>query len=139
MLWRFRYCNGVVIHNEEWKNRALEVLLYAAEKRRNLEENSVRDAGLCHGTAGIAHIFYRTWWNTGVLEFKQAADYWFDKTLEMAKFPNGIAGYKTWKGLEYGGWQNDYCLLDGVAGIGLALMSYYTETEPSWDECLLLS
>jgi hypothetical protein len=115
----------------------LEVLLFAAEKRRNLQENYVMDAGLCHGTAGIGHIFYRMWRNTRMLEFKNAADYWMNETLKMAKFEDGLTGYKTWHGKS--GWINSYGLLEGIAGIGLALLTYYYEIEPTWDECLLLS
>jgi len=129
---------GVALQNETWKNKALEVLLFAAEKRRDLEKNFVKDAGLCHGTASIGHIFYRTWWNTHLPEFKHAADYWFDQTLKMATFADGLAGYKTWHGAQ-GIWINSFGLLEGVAGIGLALLSYYHEIEPTWDECLLLS
>ena len=128
---------GVALQNETWKNKALEVLLFAAEKRKDLEKNMVKDAGLCHGTAGIGHIFYRAWWNTQLLEFKNAADYWFEQTLKISTFADGLAGYKTWHGKE--GWINEYDLLTGIAGIGLALLTYYHEIEPTWDECLLLS
>jgi len=129
---------GVALQNESWKNKALEVLLFAAEKRRDLQKNYVVDAGLCHGASGIAHIFYRSWWNTRMPEFKKAADYWMNETLKMATFEDGLAGYKTWYGKEKG-WVNSYSLLEGIAGIGLALLTYYHEVEPTWDECLLLS
>jgi len=128
---------GVVLQNETWKNKALKVLLFAAEKRRDLGKNFVKDACLCHGTTGIGHIFYRAWWNIRLPEFKDAADYWFDQTLKMAKFDDGLAGYKAWYGKE--GWVNEFSLLEGIAGIGLALLTYYYEIEPTWDECLLLS
>ena len=128
---------GVALQNEIWKNKALEVLLFAAEKRRDLEKNFVKDAGLCHGAAGIGHVFYRAWWNTKIPEFKKAADYWFEQTIKMSIFADGLAGYKTWGGEK--GWVNSYGLLEGIAGIGLALMTYYYEVEPTWDECLLLS
>ena len=129
---------GVALKNKTWENKALEILLFAAEKRRNLEQNYVKDAALCHGTAGIAHVFYRAWWNTRLPEFKNATEYWFEQTLKMATFTDGLAGYKTWYG-EKKGWVNIYGLVEGIAGIGLALMTYYYEVEPTWDECLLLS
>ena len=112
------------------------MLIYAATKRRDLQDNFVQDAGLCHGTAGIGHIFYRMWWNTRMPEFKAAADYWFEQTLKMARFPDGLAGFKAWHSEKYGGWVKDYGLLEGVSGIGLALLTYYYEIEPAWDECL---
>ncbi|MCL2040670.1 MAG: lanthionine synthetase C family protein [Bacteroidales bacterium] len=129
---------GIALRNEIWKNKALEVLLFAAEKRRDLRKNFVNDAGLCHGSAGIGHVFYRVWWNTKIPEFKNAANYWFEQTIKMSIFADGLAGYKMWYGEEKG-WANSYGLLEGIAGIGLALLMYYYEVEPTWDECLLLS
>jgi hypothetical protein len=133
-LWQ----SGIVLQNETWKNKALEVLIFAAEKRRDLQKNLVMDACLCHGAAGIGHIFYRMWWNTRMQEFKNVADYWFEQTKKMATFADGLAGYKKWLG-KAEGWTNEYDLLEGIAGIGLALLTYYHEIEPIWDECLLLS
>ncbi|MFP4022887.1 MAG: lanthionine synthetase C family protein [Thiohalospira sp.] len=129
---------GKNANNSEWQNKALEILLHCTQ-RKDLEENFVVDAGLCHGTAGIAHIYNRMYNYTKREEFKQAALYWFDQTFKMAKFEDGLAGYKTWRSVEYGGWQNDYGLLTGIAGIGLALISAVSDIEPTWDECLLLS
>lgn len=134
-LWQV----GNTLDVQEWKNKAIEVLMYAAKRRRNLIDNCVFDAGLCHGTAGVGHIFYRMWRNTGLPEFKDTADYWFQETLKMAKFEDGLAGYKVYRQPQYGGYQNEYGLLEGIAGIGLALMTYYYDLDPTWDECLLLS
>jgi lantibiotic biosynthesis protein len=126
-----------VLMDMELEQKAIEILLYSA-KRRNLKENMVVDAGLCHGTAGIAHIFNRMFINTGILEFKEVTDYWFTETLKMAKFEDGLAGYKIWRTEEHG-WTNDYGFIEGIAGIGLAMISYVSDIEPAWDECLLLS
>ncbi|MCL2097440.1 MAG: lanthionine synthetase C family protein [Bacteroidales bacterium] len=131
------YQAGQVLQRQDWTNKAIEVLLYAAAERRNLQKNMVVDAGLCHGTAGIGHIFYRMWWHTRFSEFKNAADYWFNETLKMARFEDGLVGFKALHGED--GWINEYGLINGIAGIGLAMLSYITETEPTWDECLLLS
>jgi len=91
------YQAGKVLNETAWTDKALEVFLYAATKRRGLRDNIVQDAGLCHGAAGIAHIFYRMWWNTKMPEFKEAADYWFEQTLKMAVFKDGLAGFKTFE------------------------------------------
>ena len=134
------YQAGNALQENMWIEKAIEVLLYAAIHRKNLVDNYVQDAGLCHGAAAIGHIFYRMWWNTKLPEFKDAATYWFQETLKMATFEDGFAGFKT---LEMPNgkqeWLNKYGLLDGIAGIGLALLTYYYEMEPEWDECLLLS
>lgn len=128
---------GKTMRNEEWKKEALDTMLYACE-RRNLKENSVIDAGICHGTAGIAHFFNRFYWETKMPIFKETSDYWINETLKMAAFTDGLAGYKTWQG-EAKNWVNEYGLLEGISGIGLVLYSFLSEEEPTWDKCLLLS
>jgi len=125
-------------NNEEFKSTAIKILLHSTE-RKNLSENGVVDAGLCHGTAGIAHIYNRMYGYTKNEEFKKAALYWFEETLKMAKFDDGLVGYKVWRTPEHGGWQNEYGFLEGIAGIGLSLMSGVSDIKPKWDECLLLS
>ena len=128
---------GMATNNEEWKEKAIEIMLHAA-KRRDLKENGVMDAGICHGTAGIAHIFNRFYQATGREEFKETAIYWIEETLKMATWEDGIAGFKSWQGEERG-WQNNYGLLEGTAGIGLVLLAAISYIEPKWDRCLLLS
>lgn len=132
------YQAGKTLNRQDWIDKAVNVLLYAAEKRRDLSQNGVVDACFCHGTSGIAHIFYRMWWNTRLPEFKQATDYWIEQTLKMARFDDGLAGYKTWQG-DDNGYQCSMGLLEGIAGIGLVLLSFYYEIEPTWDNCFLLS
>lgn len=129
---------GIDTENEEWKEIAIEILLHTA-KRRSLQKNHVKDAGLCHGTAGIAHCFNRAYNFTGNGLFKDTAVYWFMETLKMAKYKDGLAGFKVWRTNKDGGLYNDPGLLEGIAGIGLSLISAVAPIDPKWDECLLLS
>ena len=122
----------------KWEKIAVEVFSHAGQ-RRDLEQNRVIDAGLCHGAAGIAHIFNRIHHYTGDKQFKAAALYWIEKVLEMARFENGCAGYKVKYSDEAGGLINKAGLLEGIAGIGLAFISMISAIEPKWDNCLLLS
>ncbi len=132
------YQAGRLTGNRLWENKAVDILLQTT-KRRNDHVTSVVDAGLCHGTAGIAHIYNRMYRYTKINTFKESAEYWFLRTLEMAKFEDGMAGYKAWRSIKNGGAQNDPGLLLGIAGIGLAIISYLSDIDPAWDECLLLS
>ena len=127
--------SGTRLHNQVWVDKGMEVLLHAAS-RRGLVENMVKDAGICHGTAGVAHIFNRLYRNTQRVEFIDAANYWCLEMLKMAQFKDGLAGYKTFVG---GGWLAKDSLLEGIAGIGLSLLSFVMPEDPAWDECLLLS
>lgn len=111
-------------------------ILISLSKERNLIENSVNDAGFCHGSVGIAHIFKILYKQTNESCFHNAANYWFDKTVEFSHFTDGYAGYKQYRPF---GYVPSIDLLEGIAGIGLALISAVSDIEPAWDECLLLS
>lgn len=124
-----------VVGNKEWEEKAIHILIQTTE-RRALQKNLVVDACFCHGTAGIMHIYNRMYRYTGMDAFKDAAHYWLDRTLKMAVHDDGAAGYKIWCGDNV--WQNRYCLLDGIAGIGMALMASVSDVEPSWDRCFFL-
>jgi lantibiotic modifying enzyme len=128
-----------VLNNHELKNIALKILIHNCS-RKELRKNAVIDAGICHGTVGIAYIFHRLFVNTKNDVFYETARYWFQKTLDIAQFENGLAGYKKWKGSKNNGdWENSYVLLDGIVGIGLCIMSYLKPHLMNWDECILLN
>jgi len=129
---------GITLQHQAWIDKGMEVLLFSA-KKRGLRENSVFDAGICHGTAGIAQIFHRLYLTTKQEEFRDAAEYWFTETLNMAKFKDGLAGYKVWRSEKHGGLETKSTFLEGIAGIGLSLLSFVMQEDPAWDECLLLS
>jgi len=129
---------GKNVQNEEWKEKAIEILLNTT-LRKNDKDTGVLDSGLCHGTAGIAHIYNRMYNFTGRKEFKDSAIYWFNKTLEMAVHKDTLSGYKTFRTEKIGGPYEEFGFLTGIAGIGLAMISAISDIEPSWDEVLLLS
>ncbi len=106
--------------------------------RKDINENSVFDAGLCHGAAGIALIYNVLYQRTRQVAFREAASYWLDICLNMGSHKDGVAGYKTWYAPEYGGWKPVNGLLEGAGGIGLALLSFVAEKEPLWTRSLLL-
>jgi len=130
-LWQ----SGKAIDKPEWKERGLEVLLYTT-RRRTFEESYVSDAGICHGSAGIAMIYRRIFFETHREEFKDAFSYWINQTLNFSRFDDGLAGYK--KSVK-NGWENDYSLLTGISGIGLVLLSNLVDDQQNWDEMFLLS
>lgn len=124
----------------DWEEAALSLARLAA--RRPLEETRAIDPGLCHGTAGLAHIFLRLYQATGDSEMKSAALEWLGRTLDMRCPGAGSGGYLIWAtdGLPgTGSWRADPGFLIGTAGIGLALLAAVSEVEPAWDRVLLTS
>lgn len=128
--------SGMILKRQELINEAIAIARNAAE-RRNLEEVKIYDAGICHGSSGVAHIFNRLYHYTGVLEFKNAALYWLSVLLDHGKFADGYAGYKRFIPEE--GYSNSIGVLEGISGIGLVLISMIEDSDPNWDEMLLLS
>lgn len=116
---------------------AMRLARFAAQ--RPLESCMVEDAGLCHGSAGLMHMFNRLWQATGDETCRSAAITWFDRTLAY-QGSTGVAGYEPHgvdptntaePGLATG-------VLNGAAGIGLSLLAATSSVEPAWDRMLLL-
>jgi hypothetical protein len=101
----------------------------------------VVDAGLCHGAAGLGHLFNRLFQATGDSCLAEAARFWLARTLQMRRPGRGVGGYEAWQ-LDDDGkvtWIADPGLLAGAAGIALALLAATTPVEPAWDRVLLVS
>lgn len=116
---------------------ALEMGRHAA--RREVDKTGVVDPCLCHGSAGLAHIFNRLFHASGDALFAQAAQQWIERTLAMRKSPEeGVAGCISWNNMVRE-WQPTRDLLTGAAGVALALLAATSEDEPGWDRTFLLS
>ena len=100
------------------------------------DHTGVVDAGLCHGSAGLAHLFNRMYQMTAEPLLADAARFWVERTLELCsaaltRDASGTdAAQAAWKGPG---------LLEGAAGIVLALEAACTTAEPIWDQMLLVS
>ncbi|MFC2118125.1 lanthionine synthetase C family protein [Bacteroidota bacterium] len=123
------------LHDKLLKNKAVEILLHSA-KRKDLEKNFVKDACICHGSAGLILIFLQAWRYTGIEEFAEAAKYWAEQSLKMAHHKNSFAGYSLWQGEK--GWQPEAGILEGIAGVGLSLMELVSTSQGKWLRALLL-
>lgn len=131
------YNSSKYMKDETLESKALEIL-QKSSARRSLKENKIFDASLCHGSSGVSHIFKRMYVNTGNKEFNETADYWIRKTIEFSKYNKGIIEFSAINDNDKRS-NNDFGFLEGMAGIGLALVSYISTEEPAWDRVLLLS
>lgn len=130
------YQAGVVFNDITTTNFAIEVMLNTTN-RHDSRDIRIFDACVCHGSAGLAHIYNKIWHSTKETTFKEACDFWIQKTIRFAVHRDGVAGYKKFDPTDCT-YRNDYGLLEGVAGIGLVLISYINN-DFSWDYCLMLS
>jgi hypothetical protein len=107
--------------------------------QRDPVTTGVRDPGLCHGAAGLAHLENRFYQATGDTVHADAARAWFERTLAMRRGPEA-GGFAAWRGADDDGnesWVGSLGLLDGAIGVALSLCAAVTETAPSWDRLLL--
>ncbi|MFL6194203.1 MAG: lanthionine synthetase C family protein [Thermoanaerobaculia bacterium] len=126
------------VHEPEWEREARDVARRAAERPESTA--LVRDAGLCHGAAGLGHLFNRIYQSTGDERVGEAARFWFERTLALRQEGQDVAGYAAWELNEgKGAWRPDSGFLEGATGVGLALLAAVSEIEPAWDRILLLS
>jgi lantibiotic biosynthesis protein len=128
-----------VVNEPTWEREAIEIALRASNC--SFERSRIIDPGLCHGAAGLGHIFNRFFQATGEPRLKESAQFWFRKTLDMRQPNQGIAGFSAWLPQKDGknDWVDDPGLLTGATGIGLALLAATTSIEPEWDRILLVS
>lgn len=126
----------------EWRHRALEVAIACTKQSES--PLVVRDAGLCHGTAGVAHLYNRLFQATLDERFLDAAQWWLGQTLAI-RGEDGYGGYRAYAPTRPDGqpadtaWQDNLGLLGGTTGIGLALIAATAPVAPEWDRLLLAS
>lgn len=123
------------LKKDNWYQKALEIFDFSTT-RKDLEENIVLDAPICHGSSGIALIFYIVYQQTKQDNYLEAADYWEEKTLELMQKNNPMINcfYDT----KTSTFINNLSMLEGLAGIGLVLLKMKYNNDAAWHEFLLV-
>jgi len=129
---------ATALGNPQWKKKAEETLLLST-KLTKMEENRIMDASLTVGTSGIAHVYNRMFQLSSNDAFREAACFWLEQTLTLGNDSQGFAGFKAWRSKKSKHKDKDFALFEGLAGIGLVLISAIAPVEPKWDRCLFLN
>ena len=127
------------VHESSWEKEALALARNVTT--RPPEQSGVKDCGFCHGAAGVGHLFNRLFHESGERLLKDAAVYWFERTLRMRRPGEGVAGFPMLERNPDGAerWVAKRGLLEGETGIALALLAAVTDVDPAWDRMLLVS
>ena len=121
--------------NPAWEAEALALARDMAA--RPFESCGVSDMGICHGAAGVAHLFNRMYQATGDEVLGDAARRWIDRLLEMRRPGEEVAGFPfLHRDAGVDTWKADRGMLMGATGVGLVLLAATTDVEPSWDRAL---
>ena len=88
-------------------------------------------------------MFNRLFQASGDTALREAACTWFARTLEMRQADQAIAGFPAWMAdpdqPEKRRWIAEPGILEGAAGVALALLAATTDIEPEWDRMMLVS
>jgi lantibiotic biosynthesis protein len=126
-----RHCGSAA-----WEEVALEVARTAAARGTEPEDSEIVDAALCHGSAGLAHLFNRMHQASGDPLLAEAARVWYRSTVDMQRVGKGIAGYEFFAAP---GWRPLTGFISGLTGVGLGLLGGVSTREPAWDQFLAAS
>lgn len=104
--------------------------------RRPVARRRVDSPGFCHGVAGLLQVTLRFAVDTGDEEISVGARRLVDQLLGAYE-PQAPFGYRS---IEPDGAREDrFGLLEGAAGVALALLAAVTLEPPAWDRFFLLS
>lgn len=100
-----------------------------------------QEVSMCHGTAGVAHMFNRIFQQSGEEIFAETARFYLHMTLDMQKPGYGVGGFNAWGKNMSGDYADlfDPGLMIGSSGTGLILLAAVSHQVPHWDQALLLS
>ncbi len=134
------------LEREDWMAEARSLASNSASVQ--FEQSRVVDHGLCHGAAGVAHLFGRLGSIIDDPALRTASRAWLERTMDMRLDGVGIDGYAAWRAknpgaadprdLEFEMARDDGFLM-GASGVALALAAGFSNVEPSWDRALLVS
>jgi lantibiotic modifying enzyme len=128
------FAAGRMAGRADWEREALRIARQAAS--RPPDAGLVLEAGLCHGAAGLGHLFNRLSQATGDAALTAAAHVWLGRALGLRQPGQGVGGFLAWN-VAPKTWQAAPGLLTGAAGVGLALLAAVSPVEPAWDRVLL--
>lgn len=131
---------GRALANSYWVEMGLKTAR-AAFSRDGLDDR-ITDGCLCHGAAGVAHLYNRIAQSTTDEACALAARAWYQRLLEQLDPSQFFAGLRFYvsqpdaDGRAVMEWRPDSSLLSGSAGVAIALLAAASDEEPTWDRFL---
>lgn len=127
------YKSALIRNDKQLMDFSLEIAI-STTQRRAIDDTFLKDSCVCHGSSGLMLLYKKFYLHTKIDSFLESSNYWANWTLKQLKEKDYLF-YDRYQD----SWKQDYSLLNGLSGVGLALLSYISEEERAWDECLLLN
>lgn len=103
---------------------------------RDKISSDVADSSLCHGSSGLLLMYYRLQkYFPENKEIENKLNYWFSILEKDYYSKNKFKSFDS----DYNMFIKDFTFLNGYAGIGLALLSVYSEEVLNWENLLLIN
>ena len=118
----------------DWVATARKIILRTTQRRLEADTR-IQDAGMCHGSAGVAYLFGRFSKRFHDPLLAEAAEYWWHVTHQYVQPEDQPATFIAYRRGQY---MPCFTLLEGEAGIGMALLSELG-MPVSWERLLLIS
>lgn len=101
----------------------------ATTERKSFEDTLIEDASFCHGAAGLAQFYAVLKQVSDLPIYTDAYEYWIGETVRLLRLDLEKNNFL----------YNEHSILDGYTGVGLTLLHYFSPTERSWGEAVLLA
>jgi lantibiotic modifying enzyme len=129
-------CMGLLYYSETFKDVnvltfAKNAFIKASGRKQDSEPHPISDPFICHGSAGLAHMFNRAYCQLELGELREASLRWVKETMNFLDDPDYMAGVKRQ--------EERLDILNGVAGTSIVLSGLIMKDAPSWDKYFLLS
>lgn len=131
---------GKALEETSWQQKTIEIMERAAN--RSLQNSGLQDVGFCHGVASVVHIFARFYEWTGLATFRQASHSWLENIRQFQDhslsascgFQFRLIDPNNSEGVILGA---NWSLLEGISGLGLVLLPFVYDIQPTWDGIFL--
>ncbi len=131
------YQASIALVRDDWKEIAISIAV-STTKRIHYKETFIEDGGICHGIAGVAHIYKKFYHWTGDVLFSESASYWYNQLINYIEYRD-VEDFSEWDPSQ-SKWVNSFGFLTGLAGVGISLVNAVSDdVDTKWDRCLLLS
>ncbi len=131
------FCCGKEMGERKFILEGLKILEKCSLKDANNISTGVLDHGICHGSSGIYYIYNKLIIKYKLFEFIEIRDYWLNQIINSNL---EISSYYNWTGRvkDVEQYMPNAGLVNGYAGIGLALLSFFESETNDWDDIFLL-
>jgi len=125
LLW-----TSILVENKSLELKMIDYWLGLAQYK--VEDAKIHDACFCHGSAGIAYMFYKVYKKTNRPEFLASSKFWNQEMCTQLEHSKDTF-------YENEDWHENNGLLLGKTGTDFVAKTLSGEMDSDWDRCFLLS